>query len=40
MIYLITVWTVARKCRYLNQSDSETDLLLSVRPGGSVENVN
>jgi hypothetical protein len=39
-MYLITEPTVARKHRYLNQSNSETDLLLSGRPRASMETVN
>jgi hypothetical protein len=38
-MYLVTEPTVARKHRYLNPSESEPDLLLSVRPGASVETV-
>lgn len=38
-MYLITEPTVDCKHRHVNQSDSETDLLLSVRPGASVETV-
>jgi len=39
-MYLITEPTVACKRRCLNQSGSETGLLLSVRPGAPVETVN